>query len=50
MLIFGASVFLLGLFCAAVKAGRGAYRFGGITLAIVLLVPRIEPARQLALH
>jgi uncharacterized membrane protein YccC len=29
---------------------RSAYRFGGITLAIVLLVRRVEPAWQVAFH
>jgi len=49
-LVFAASVFLLGLFCAGVQADRSAYRFGGVTLAIVLLAPRMEPAWQLAFH
>ncbi len=42
-LIFGACVFVLGLLSAAVRSDRSAFRFGGITLAIVLLVPRTEP-------
>ena len=29
---------------------RSAYRFGGITLAIVLLVRRVEPAWHFAFH
>jgi hypothetical protein len=41
---------LLGLFCARVQADRSAYRFGGVTLAIVLLVPRTEPAWRIAFH
>ena len=49
-LVFGTSVFLLGLFCAAVQADRSAYRFGGVTLAIVLLAPQTEPAWQIAFH
>ena len=49
-LVFAASVFLLGLFCAGVRADRSAYRFGGVTLAIVLLVQRAEPAWQVAFH
>jgi uncharacterized membrane protein YccC len=40
----------LGLLCAAVQADRSAYRFGGVALAIVLLVPRTEPAWQIAFH
>jgi uncharacterized membrane protein YgaE (UPF0421/DUF939 family) len=50
MLVFGASVFLLGLLCPLVLADRSAYRFGGITLAIVLLIPRTDPAWLAAFH
>jgi uncharacterized membrane protein YgaE (UPF0421/DUF939 family) len=50
VLVFGASIFILGLICAAVHADRSAYRFGGIALAIVLLVPRAEPAWRIAFH
>jgi uncharacterized membrane protein YccC len=49
-LVFAASVFLLGLFCAGLRMDRSAYRFGGVTLAIVLLVRRVEPAWQVAFH
>lgn len=50
VLVFGVSVFLLGLICAVVRVDRSAYRFGGITLAIVLLIPRTDPPWQTALH
>jgi uncharacterized membrane protein YccC len=50
VLVFGICVFLLGLLCAALGAERPAYRFGGVTLAIVLLVPRPAPAWQIAFH
>ena len=50
LIIFGASVFLMGLCCAAVRADRSAYRFGGVTLAIVLLLPRGESAWRVAFH
>lgn len=51
VLIFGISVFILGLLCAVVHSDRSAYRFGGITVAIVLLVPRTSPGPwQIALH
>ncbi len=49
-LVFGAGVFLLGLLCAVVRADRAAYRFAGITLTIVLLIPRTAPAWRIALH
>ena len=50
VLVFGASVFMLGLLCPLVLADRSAYRFGGITLAIVLLIPRAGPAWEIAFH
>ncbi|HLH00706.1 MAG TPA: FUSC family protein [Bryobacteraceae bacterium] len=50
VLVFGAGVFSLGLLCAVTRSDRSAYRFAGITLAIVLLVPRTGPAWQIALH
>lgn len=50
MLAFGICVFLLGLLCAVAHLDWAAYRFGGITLAIVLLIPRTAPAWQIAFH
>lgn len=50
VLVFASTVFILGLICAVAHLDRSAYRFGGITLAIVLLVPRRGPAWQIALH
>lgn len=47
-LIFGAGIFVLGLLCAATKSDRPAYRFAGITLAIVFLVPRTGSAWRIA--
>jgi uncharacterized membrane protein YgaE (UPF0421/DUF939 family) len=49
-LLFGVSLFVLGLVCPLVLADRSGYRFGGIALAIVLLVPRVGPAWQIAFH
>ena len=50
VLVFGAGVFILGLLCAVAKSERSAYRFGGVTLAIVLLIPRPAPAWEIAFH
>jgi uncharacterized membrane protein YgaE (UPF0421/DUF939 family) len=50
VLVFGIGVFILGLLCAMAHLDRSAYRFGGITLAIVLLVPRAGSAWQIAFH
>lgn len=50
VLVFAVGVFLLGLLCALIRSDRSAYRFSGITLAIVLLVPRTGPPSQIAWH
>ncbi len=49
-LVFTASVFILGLLCALARSDQSAYRFGGVTLAIVMMVPRTGPAWQIAFH
>jgi len=50
LLVFGIGVFVLGLLCAAAHLDRSAYRFGGVTLAIVLLLPRNASPWQVAFH
>src|SRR6266852_3290845 len=50
VLVFGTCVFILGLLSAAAQLDLIAYRFAGVTLAIVLLVPRTGPVWQIALH
>jgi uncharacterized membrane protein YccC len=47
---FGAGVFVLGLICALLCIGRNAFRYAGITLAIVMLIARTEPAWMTAIH
>ncbi len=49
-LVFGGCIFALGILCGVARSDRTAYRFGGVTLAIVLLVPRTNSAWQMALH
>jgi uncharacterized membrane protein YccC len=48
--IFGAGVFVLGVICALLRINRNAYRYAGITLAIVILVARTQPAWIIAIH
>jgi uncharacterized membrane protein YccC len=50
VLIFAACVFVLGLLCGVARVGPSAYRFSGIALAIVLLIPRTRPAWVIAFH
>ena len=50
VLAFGTSVFLVGLVCALFREAGSAYRFAGIAVTIVLLVPRTESAWQIAFH
>jgi uncharacterized membrane protein YgaE (UPF0421/DUF939 family) len=47
---FGAGVFVVGLICALLRIGRNAFRYAAITLAIVMLVARAEPAWMIAVH
>jgi uncharacterized membrane protein YgaE (UPF0421/DUF939 family) len=49
-LVFGASVFILGVLCALTWSDRSAFRFAGVTLTAVLLIPRSNPAWQVAVH
>jgi uncharacterized membrane protein YccC len=49
-LAFGVSVFLLGVLRTLTKSDLNGYRFGAVTVAIVLLVPRTGPAWLIALH
>jgi len=49
-LVFGVTVFVLGLLTAILHSDRSAYRFAGVTLAIVLLVPRTGAPWLIALH
>ncbi len=47
---FGVAVFAIGVVCAALKVERAAYRYAGITLAIVMLVPRAGNEWVIAMH
>jgi uncharacterized membrane protein YccC len=47
---FVAGLFGLGLVCALLRLDRAAYRFAGITLAIIVLVTRSHPAVIIAAH
>jgi uncharacterized membrane protein YgaE (UPF0421/DUF939 family) len=48
--VFGISIFVLGLLCAVTRTDRSAYRFAGMTLAIVLLTPRVAPVWRIAVN
>ena len=47
---FGVAVLALGLLCAALKVERGAYRYAGITLTVIMLIPRAENEWIIAMH
>lgn len=42
--IFGMGIFILGIICALLRLDRAAYRFAGITLAIIMLVAHTNAA------
>jgi uncharacterized membrane protein YccC len=48
--VFGVAVFLIGVLCAILRVERNAYRYAGITLVIVMLVPRTAGAWRIAIH
>ncbi len=48
--IFAVGVFLLGLLTAAAHLDRSAFRFSGIALAVVMLIPRSESPWIVAWH
>lgn len=50
LLLFAAAVFVLGLLCAAFRVEKTAYRYAGVTLAIIVLIPRSNPAWIVAVH
>ena len=47
---FGSAVFVIGIVCIALRMEKTAYRYSGITLAIIVLIPRSNPAWIVALH
>jgi uncharacterized membrane protein YccC len=50
IIVFVAGIFVLGLICAILRLDQSAYRFAGITLAIVTLVARGETPFVIAVH
>jgi uncharacterized membrane protein YgaE (UPF0421/DUF939 family) len=49
-LAFGAGAFLCGVICAVLHIERNAFRYAGITLAIIVLIARTQPGWALAVH
>lgn len=47
---FGIAVLVIGVFCAAFRVERSTFRYAAITLAIVMLVPRLNSERIIAIH
>jgi uncharacterized membrane protein YgaE (UPF0421/DUF939 family) len=47
---FGAGIFLIGILFAALRVERSVFRYAGIAVAIVMLVPRAEGAWIVASH
>jgi uncharacterized membrane protein YccC len=47
---FTVAVFVIGIVCIALRMEKTAYRYASITLAIIVLIPRSNPAWIVALH
>ncbi len=50
IIAFGLAIFVLGLICAIFRLDQSAYKFAGITLAIVMLIVRAEAIWDTAIH
>lgn len=50
LLLFAATIFALGLLCAAFRMEKSAYRYASVTLAIIVLIPRSNAAWIVAVH
>jgi len=50
LVAFAIAIFLLGLLSSVFRLEKTAYRYAGITLAIIVLIPRTNPAWIVALH
>jgi uncharacterized membrane protein YgaE (UPF0421/DUF939 family) len=50
LFVFAAAIFIMGLLCIAFRMEKSAYRYAGITLTIIVLIPRSTPAWIIALH
>src|ERR1043166_6777308 len=50
LFVFAGTIFLIGLLSSAFRMEKTAYRYASITLAIIVLVPRANPAWIGALH
>ena len=48
--MFAVGIFVMGIVCAALRLDRVAYRFAGVTLAIVMLVAYSNSAWIVAVH
>jgi uncharacterized membrane protein YccC len=48
--MFAVGIFVMGIVCAILRLDRVAYRFAGVTLAIVMLVVHLSPAWIVAVH
>lgn len=47
---FGVGILVIGLVCPALRLEKTAYRYAGITLAIVMLIPRANSVWTVAIH
>jgi len=47
---FGISVFVAGLICTALHMERNAFRYSGVTLVVIMLIPRNLPVWDVAAH
>ena len=50
IIVFGLAIFALGLICALLRLDQSACRFAGVTLTIVLIIPRLQAPWITGMH
>jgi uncharacterized membrane protein YgaE (UPF0421/DUF939 family) len=50
LVAFALGIILIGLLSIALRLEKSAYHYASITLAIIVLIPRLAPAWTIALH
>ena len=50
VIAFGLAIIAVGVICGALRLDQIAYKFAGITLAIIMLIARAEPIWLVAIH
>ena len=48
--VYGIAIFVIGALCSLLRVERSAFRYASVTLAIIVLIVRVNPPWVVALH